>query len=55
MATEVKHIVTGKSYYIFSINFHMADANPFIQFLLWDPENKCWMVDFANNYKPVLD
>lgn len=42
----------GNEYYIYAVNFHMAEANPFIQFCLWSCKEHCWMVDDAKNYVP---
>ena len=55
MCIEVEHVVTGKHYYIFNINFYMMGANPDIKFLLWDPYEETWLVDYSNSYKPVGD
>lgn len=52
MLSKVKD-VHGNEYYIYSVNFHMAGANPFIQFCLWSVKDHCWMVDDAANYVPV--
>ena len=51
MLSKVKD-AHGNEYYIYSVNFHMAGANPFIQFCLWSVKDHCWMVDDAANYVP---
>lgn len=45
----------GNEYLLYSVNFHMAEANPTIQFCLWSCKEHCWMVDNAKNYIPVKD
>lgn len=43
----------GLVYEVYSINFHMAAANPTIQFCMWSVKDLCWMVDDAANYRPL--
>lgn len=39
-------------YLVYGVNFHMAGANPTIQFCMYSEKDRCWMVDDAANYIP---
>ena len=54
MAFKVKD-ADGNLYFVVGTNFHMADANPVVQFCMWSYKDSCWMVDSAANYILVED
>ena len=43
----------ANEYLVVGVNFHMADANPVVQFCMWSFEDNCWMVDNAGKYIPL--